>query len=81
MEYSPRTLSAVIKENKVKNTIFPLNQAISYLKQLLQPLMYLDSLNICHRDMKPSNILISSERNSQDKLYLCDFGSAKCLKP
>ena len=81
MEYIPRTLAALVKENKAKNMIFPLNQAISYLKQLLQPLLYLENLNICHRDIKPCNILIGSDGSNQDKLYLCDFGSAKCLKP
>jgi glycogen synthase kinase 3 beta len=33
-------------------------------------------LGICHRDIKPHNVLVNPETN---KLQLCDFGSAKRL--
>jgi serine/threonine protein kinase len=44
--------------------------------QLFEALSYLHSLNICHRDVKPRNLLIDP---MQKLLKLCDFGSAKVM--
>ena len=44
-------------------------------KQLVQALHYLHSNRILHRDMKPQNILISS----QGRVKLCDFGFARAM--
>lgn len=49
-----------------------------YIYQLLRSLAYVHSLGICHRDIKPQNLLINVETN---ELKLCDFGSAKILVP
>jgi glycogen synthase kinase 3 beta len=47
-----------------------------YSYQLLRALAYLENLGICHRDIKPQNILIDPSNHS---LKICDFGSAKKL--
>jgi len=47
-----------------------------YFSQIVNALKILYKLNIFHRDIKPSNILIES-----DRIYLCDFGLAKVIKP
>jgi len=47
-----------------------------YLYQMLRSLSYIHSLSICHRDIKPHNMLVRSW-----ELVLCDFGSAKRLIP
>lgn len=45
--------------------------------QLFRSLLYLNHLNIAHRDIKPQNVLVN---DSNWKLIMCDFGSAKQLK-
>lgn len=42
--------------------------------QIFRGLMYIHSLGICHRDIKPHNILIKGKN-----AVLCDFGSAKII--
>lgn len=44
--------------------------------QLFRSLAYIHSLGICHRDIKPQNLLLDPETGV---LKLCDFGSAKHL--
>ena len=44
--------------------------------QLFRSLAYIHSLGICHRDIKPQNLLLDPESGV---LKLCDFGSAKIL--
>ncbi|KAM0676239.1 Glycogen synthase kinase-3 beta [Gurleya vavrai] len=43
-----------------------------FFKEALEALKYLNENKIMHRDIKPDNILIKN-----DKLIICDFGSAK----
>ena len=47
-----------------------------YMYQLLRGLMYIHSLDICHRDIKPQNLLVNRKAF---RLVICDFGSAKKL--
>jgi glycogen synthase kinase 3 beta len=44
--------------------------------QLLRSLAYIHSVGICHRDIKPQNLLLNPATGI---LKLCDFGSAKIL--
>ncbi|ENN80675.1 hypothetical protein YQE_02909, partial [Dendroctonus ponderosae] len=44
--------------------------------QLFRSLAYIHSMGICHRDIKPQNLLLDPETGI---LKLCDFGSAKHL--
>lgn len=44
--------------------------------QLFRSLAYIHSLGICHRDIKPQNLLLDPDSGV---LKLCDFGSAKHL--
>ena len=47
-----------------------------YAYQVARGLAHIHGLNICHRDLKPQNILV---RPATGELVLCDFGSAKVL--
>lgn len=47
-----------------------------YSYQIMRSLVYIHTQNICHRDIKPHNILADPASN---RVILCDFGSAKKL--
>lgn len=77
MDFIPDTLYKILRFYCKKNIEFPNALGKIYSYQMLRALAYIHNLSICHRDIKPQNILI----NLQDhKLVLCDFGSAKILK-
>jgi glycogen synthase kinase 3 beta len=76
MDYVPETLSVLISKNKHNGTKFPSSLLKVYSYQMLKSIGYLHSIGICHRDIKPQNILIDL---SDYTLKLCDFGCAKQL--
>ena len=76
MDYIPETLSDLILKNLNEKTEFPLILIKLYSYQMLKSIGYLHSLGICHRDIKPQNILINPDDYT---LKLCDFGCAKQL--
>lgn len=76
MEYVPETVHKVTR-NFFKNLGFmPMNLVRIYSFQLCRAFGYIHSLDICHRDLKPHNLLVDPASNV---LKLCDFGSAKKL--
>lgn len=56
----------------------PMLEVKLYIYQLFRSLAYIHSQGICHRDIKPQNLLLDP---STGVLKLCDFGSAKILVP
>lgn len=44
--------------------------------QMCRSLAHIHAMGVCHRDIKPQNLLVNS---STHQLKLCDFGSAKML--
>nr|XP_039247779.1 glycogen synthase kinase-3 beta-like [Styela clava]XP_039247781.1 glycogen synthase kinase-3 beta-like [Styela clava] len=76
MEYVPETVYRVARQfSKNKQTI-PILFVKLYMYQLFRSLAYIHSCGICHRDIKPQNLLLDPETAV---LKLCDFGSAKQL--
>lgn len=78
MDYVPETMQKMIEYYTKKENSFPkiLLKIFSY--QIFKAISYLHSLDICHRNIKPSNLLINP---ISYRLMLCDFGSAKKLMP
>lgn len=76
LEFVPETVYRASRHfNKLKTTM-PILEVKLYIYQLFRSLAYIHSQGICHRDIKPQNLLLDP---SSGILKLCDFGSAKIL--
>ncbi|ORX50513.1 Pkinase-domain-containing protein [Hesseltinella vesiculosa] len=76
LEYVPETVYRVSRHyTKIKQPI-PILLVKLYMYQLFRALAYIHGLGICHRDIKPQNLLLNPMTGV---LKLCDFGSAKVL--
>jgi glycogen synthase kinase 3 beta len=76
LEFVPDTVYRVSRHyTKLKQTL-PYIYTKLYTYQILRALSYIHSLGICHRDIKPQNLLLDP---NSGVLKLCDFGSAKML--
>ena len=78
MEYLPTTLYRINRQYIRQKTQMPLRSVKLYMYQLLRALSYCHAQGLCHRDVKPQNLLVDP---SSHELKLCDFGSAKVLVP
>lgn len=88
MEYIPENLYRYNRRFVKAHTLLPLiyvKVAFSssphpqlYTYQMFKGLAYIHSLGVCHRDIKPQNILINPKTHI---VKICDFGSAKRLSP
>ena len=80
LEYIPETVYSIHRQYqkaKPNSTPLPIIYVKLYLYQLSRALSHIHALGICHRDIKPQNLLVHPQRNH--RLMLCDFGSAKAL--
>lgn len=76
LEFVPETVYRASRFfNKMKTTM-PILEIKIYTYQLFRSLAYIHSQGICHRDIKPQNLLLDPNTGV---LKLCDFGSAKIL--
>lgn len=80
MEFVPETLHRCIRDHAKAREFVPMNLVKLFMFQLLRSIAYLHlpSVNVCHRDIKPHNLLVDI---AQGILKICDFGSAKQLSP
>jgi len=76
LEFMPQTLYKYARQFSKQKKPIPVLQIQLYIYQLCRALAYIHSLGICHRDIKPQNLLIDPRTH---QLKLCDFGSAKIL--
>ena len=77
MNYVPENLNRLNKSYFEKKEQIPLFLIKLYCFQIARALNYIHNKKICHRDIKPQNILLDPQTN---RIYICDFGSAKLLK-
>ncbi|CAG9314727.1 unnamed protein product [Blepharisma stoltei] len=78
MDFIPDTIYKVMKTYNKQGEQMPLIFVKLYTYQLLRALAHTHAVGICHRDVKPQNMLVNSTTH---ELKLCDFGSAKRLIP
>ena len=77
MDYVPETVFRILKHyNKMKQSV-PIILVKLYAYQAFRALAYIHALGICHRDIKPQNLLVYPDTHV---LKVCDFGSAKRLQ-
>lgn len=76
LEFIPETVYRVARHYTKQKQTIPILYVKLYMYQLFRALAYIHSFGICHRDIKPQNLLLDPETSV---LKLCDFGSAKQL--
>merc|ERR1712178_453964 len=76
LEFVPDTVYKICRQYAKQKSTLSIADVKVYSYQLLRSLAYIHSLGICHRDIKPQNLLVNPETH---ELKLCDFGSAKQL--
>jgi glycogen synthase kinase 3 beta len=73
MDYFPSNLYESIQKYKEISRL----KLKAFAYQMFRGLLYLTSIDIAHRDIKPQNILVNDKTWN---LLICDFGSAKRLQ-
>lgn len=76
LDYMPMSLDRVIKEAEKKKQTIPESFVRLAMYQFMRALEYLHGLGICHRDIKPHNLLVDLDAGI---VKLCDFGCSKRL--
>ncbi|CAH8454866.1 Glycogen synthase kinase-3 alpha, variant 2 [Schistosoma haematobium] len=76
LEFIPETVYRVARRYARQKETIPLLFVKLYMYQLFRSLAYIHHKGICHRDIKPQNLLLNP---ATAVLKLCDFGSAKVL--
>jgi serine/threonine-protein kinase len=69
------TLDDLLKQHVKNGTWIDQDDALDYVKQIIEGLIFAHSSGLYHRDIKPSNILISAVGT----VKLADFGLAKAM--
>lgn len=71
MEYIPDTLYKATRQYAKSKVNMPMLLVQLYMYQILRSLAYIHCLGICHRDIKPQNVLLNPITGV---CKMCDFG-------
>eukprot|EP01059_Diplonema_ambulator_P028460 TRINITY_DN47254_c0_g1_i1.p1 TRINITY_DN47254_c0_g1~~TRINITY_DN47254_c0_g1_i1.p1 ORF type:complete len:354 (+),score=69.55 TRINITY_DN47254_c0_g1_i1:93-1064(+) len=74
--YDPTDSST--SQESCKGKLIPETTAVYLIKQISTGLGFMHSLDLIHRDMKPMNVLVSSDLQS---VKICDFGMVRYTLP
>ncbi|MES1907129.1 MAG: Glycogen synthase kinase-3 beta [Cercozoa sp. M6MM] len=77
MEYIPETVSQTCRNHARARQLIPMTLVKVYMYQMCRAMAYCHARGICHRDIKPQNLLLDPRSHI---VKLCDFGSAKVLR-
>eukprot|EP00826_Nyctotherus_ovalis_P023993 TRINITY_DN1849_c0_g2_i1.p2 TRINITY_DN1849_c0_g2~~TRINITY_DN1849_c0_g2_i1.p2 ORF type:complete len:226 (+),score=54.63 TRINITY_DN1849_c0_g2_i1:336-1013(+) len=75
-ELASESLESFIQRTREAKEEIPMKRVKSTLKQILEGVKYIHTKNICHRDLKPDNVLLYEDAS----VRLCDFGSSKKME-
>eukprot|EP00802_Teleaulax_amphioxeia_P009795 Tamp_09816.p1 GENE.Tamp_09816~~Tamp_09816.p1 ORF type:complete len:634 (+),score=94.30 Tamp_09816:190-1902(+) len=78
LEFVPETIYRIIRHYSRSSRLVPPVLAKLYMYQVARSLAYIHEGGVCHRDIKPQNLLLDPNSHV---VKLCDFGSAKMLVP
>jgi len=78
LEYMPETVYSVARRWQKAKVPLPISHVCVYVFQLCRALGQIHAAGICHRDVKPQNLLLDPVTH---RVKLIDFGSAKVLVP
>ena len=76
MEFMPSNLEEYATKLRLAGKRFPCDTALYCVRRVGEGLRHLHALGICHRDLKPQNVLIDTRTKA---VKICDLGSAKQL--
>jgi len=76
MDYLPETIRSIALKHHKRAKRFHPDHIKAYLWQTFRALEYIHARRICHRDIKPDNLLCDP---ASLKCRLCDFGCSKVL--
>lgn len=76
LEYLPSSMDKILKDAEKKKAPLPIATIKACMREFIKSLEYLHGLGICHRDIKPHNVLVDVETG---QAKLCDFGCSKRL--
>ena len=74
LEFVPETVYRISKHYAKAGQRMPTLFVKLYVFQMCRALAHIHALGVCHRDIKPQNLLVDTHTH---QLKLCDFGSAK----
>jgi len=74
LEFVPETVYRIGKHYAKAGQRMPTLFVKLYVFQMCRALAHIHGLGVCHRDIKPQNLLVDTHTH---RLKLCDFGSAK----